>query len=101
MTSDSVDHIKRYRAIDFTLTRETNTLEVADTRSWFDGNATLLYAERNTCTIDLKLLPTPTNVKPILWPNLLPKSVPSSLGVRWLAFADSKVSNLHLNQANI
>ncbi|RTG88576.1 uncharacterized protein DC041_0006384 [Schistosoma bovis] len=27
----------------------------------FGGNATLLYAERNTCTIDLKLLPTPSH----------------------------------------
>ncbi|KAK4470428.1 hypothetical protein MN116_005983 [Schistosoma mekongi] len=27
----------------------------------FGGSATLLYAERNTCTIDLKLLPTPSH----------------------------------------
>ncbi|CAH8854871.1 unnamed protein product [Trichobilharzia szidati] len=38
------------------------------------------------------------DVKPILWPNLLPKSVPSSLGVRWLAFADSKPVYQHLSR---
>ncbi|CAH8587767.1 unnamed protein product [Heterobilharzia americana] len=145
----------------------------------FGGNATLLYAERNTCTIDLKLLPTPTHpgdslfssrplmaicdtfsclsyqwqvrfislcdhrvvlsysleskalsvdandrfvvvnrtdaitvfsaltltecytiayVKPILWSNLVPKNVPSSLGIRWLAFADSKPVYQHLSR---
>ncbi|TNN05708.1 Breast carcinoma-amplified sequence 3 isoform 2 [Schistosoma japonicum] len=35
----------------------------------FGGNATLLYAERNTCTIDLKLLPTPPHPGDSLFSN--------------------------------